>query len=425
VENLHVTAMANVTSLDKQPAGDVNFTDAVRTAIGCKEFFDPGSVDNAFQFTILTYCLIGVASLGILGNILSILILSRPQMKSSISAVLLGLAGCDTLLIVTSILLFSLTTVYPYTGYLRSYYYFWYPKMSTFLYPLAMTAQTASNYLTITVSFERFLVVYFPLQSRRWLNYERARTYIILILLFSIVFNLPHIFDSKIEADIHPQFGQIYCIVVSDLRANKIYIDFYVHWMYLIFNGFIPFASLSFFNIMIYRRIRRANKERMQLSRSEKREISLAVMLMGVVIVFLICNVLALILNIMEAFYSTIDENLNAVSNLLVTINSSVNFLVYVIFGEKFKRIFCQMFCKNRMAKRDNALQDDSTYSGENSGRSSGRAGYQRGSFIRSYKAQKRPTSMHGSMKKHYMAQNSLERGTTEPMATHKWTLGN
>lgn len=75
--------------------------------------------------------------------------------------------------------------------------------------------------------------------------------------------------------------------------------------------------SLSFFNIMIYRQIRRANKERLRLSRSEKREISLAVMLMGVVIVFLLCNILALILNIMEAFYSTLDENLNAVSNLL------------------------------------------------------------------------------------------------------------
>lgn len=100
---------------------------------------------------------------------------------------------------------------------------------------MAMTAQTASNYLTITVSFERFLVVYFPLQSRRWLNYERARVYVILILLFSFIFNLPHIFDSKIESDIHPEFGKIYCIIVSKLRSNKIYIDFYVHWMYLIF----------------------------------------------------------------------------------------------------------------------------------------------------------------------------------------------
>ncbi len=33
------------------------------------------------------------------------------------------------------------------------------------------------------------------------------------------------------------------------------------------------------------------------------------------------------------------------ISNLLVTINSSVNFLVYCIFGNKFKQMFMQIFC--------------------------------------------------------------------------------
>ena len=33
------------------------------------------------------------------------------------------------------------------------------------------------------------------------------------------------------------------------------------------------------------------------------------------------------------------------VSNLLVTINSSVNFVIYCIFGNKFKQTFLQLFC--------------------------------------------------------------------------------
>ena len=36
---------------------------------------------------------------------------------------------------------------------------------------------------------------------------------------------------------------------------------------------------------------------------------------------------------------------LTPVSNLLVTLNSSVNFIIYCIFGEKFKRLFCHLFC--------------------------------------------------------------------------------
>ena len=60
-------------------------------------------------------------------------------------------------------------------------------------------------------------------------------------------------------------------------------------------------------------------------------------MLMIVVVVFLICNILALIANILEVFGKEINE-VTETSNLLVTVNSSVNFFIYIIFGEKFKR---------------------------------------------------------------------------------------
>lgn len=203
--------------------------------------------------------------------------------------------------------------------------------------------------------------------------------------------------------------------------------------MYFIVNCLIPFVTLIFFNIMIYRQVRKANRERLRLSRSEKREIGLAVMLMAVVIVFLLCNILALILNVLEVFFGMIKVELNTISNLLgkkkslflvtlfinefyfsVNVNSSVNFIIYVIFGEKFKRIFCMMLCKSRMAKREDALRDDSTYSGENSRgsqRNSSRSGFQRDSFIR-YKAQKRPTlhNNHNTTNPHtYNQQTSLE----------------
>ncbi len=63
----------------------------------------------------------------------------------------------------------------------------------------------------------------------------------------------------------------------------------------------------------------------------------LAVMLMIVVLVFLICNVLPFIVNIMELF-SLSYKPLTEISNLLVAINSSVNIFIYTMFGEKFQR---------------------------------------------------------------------------------------
>ncbi|KAL4141439.1 hypothetical protein QTP88_004077 [Uroleucon formosanum] len=95
---------------------------------------------------------------------------------------------------------------------------------------------------------------------------------------------------------------------------------------------------------LCYPKVRRANRERQRLSRLQKKEIGLATMLLCVVVVFLLCNVWALISNVVEAFYGITVDQLVKVSNLLVTINSSVNFVIYVIFGEKFKRLFFKLF---------------------------------------------------------------------------------
>ena len=43
--------------------------------------------------------------------------------------------------------------------------------------------------------------------------------------------------------------------------------------------------------------------------------------------------------------FGTLYHPLTQTNNLLITVNSSVNFIIYCIFGEKFKRIFFKMFC--------------------------------------------------------------------------------
>ena len=69
---------------------------------------------------------------------------------------------------------------------------------------------------------------------------------------------------------------------------------------------------------------------------SEHEQQSLAVMLMVVVIVFVFCNVLAMVSNMLDAL--KIDAvPVTQVSNLLVTINSSINIFIYCAFGKRFR----------------------------------------------------------------------------------------
>jgi hypothetical protein len=338
--------------------------DDEREALDRFEFWSNGVLLN----------LVGV--LGILGNILSMIILSRPQMRSSINYLLIGLARCDTVLILTSILIFGVPAIFPHTGFLRFYYLRLLPEMSRFTYPIAMSAQTASVYLTLTVTLERYVAVCHPLRARALCTYGRARIYVVVIIIFSICYNVPRFFEVALSEYPDDEFGFIYCITASPLRNDLRYINIYIHWLYLIFIYFIPFLSITFFNSMIYRQVRKANRERQKLSRTEKREIGLATMLFCVVIVFICCNILALLINVIEAFTGEIYDRLVKTSNLLVTINSSVNFIIYVTFGEKFKRIFLLLFCKRRIGREspDGLIHDDSSFSnGDASNRNSGR----------------------------------------------------
>ena len=70
-----------------------------------------------------------------------------------------------------------------------------------------------------------------------------------------------------------------------------------------------------------------------QLKREQQ---NLAVMQMVVVLVFVLCNCLAMISNILEAFKIEAVP-LTHVSNLLVTINSSVNIFIYCTFRKRFR----------------------------------------------------------------------------------------
>lgn len=197
-----------------------------------------------------------VGLLGIFGNIISMIILSRPQMRSSINYLLIGLARCDTVLIITSVLLFGLPAIHEQTGLLFTYVFNVYPHIAPYVFPLALIAQTVTVYLTLTVTLERFVAVCHPLQARSLCTYGRARLYVVLIIIFSTLYNLPRFFEVSREEQFHEEYNTtVYVIKASTLRSNGMYISIYVHWLYLLFIYFLPFSSMAVLNAAIYRQV--------------------------------------------------------------------------------------------------------------------------------------------------------------------------
>ena len=59
------------------------------------------------------------------------------------------------------------------------------------VYPVGMVAQTGSVYLTLAVSMERYVAVCQPLRARSICTFGRARRLVIVMGLFSLLYNLP------------------------------------------------------------------------------------------------------------------------------------------------------------------------------------------------------------------------------------------
>ncbi|XP_012243009.1 FMRFamide receptor [Bombus impatiens] len=339
---------------------NLSIKETTREPLECKQEINSNGL---FDFIIYGVLMNLVGLFGIFGNAISMIILSRPQMKSSINYLLIGLARCDTVLIIISILIYGLPVIYTYTGQLFDYKFIVHPKIVRFLYPLSCIAQIATVYLTLTVTLERYIAVCHPLQARSFCTYGRARLAVLVIVLFSFLYNLPKFWEVDYYAEVHWKYNvTIYCIYPADLRSNNLYVTVYVHWMYFFICYLFPFLALVIFNAAIYQRVRKANRDLQQLSRHQRREIGLATMLLCVVIVFLICNILPLASNIHETFFSDPPHWLVQTGNLLVTINSSINFIIYVIFGRKFKRIFLKLFCNSKLFRPGRDSPEFQTY---------------------------------------------------------------
>ena len=89
-------------------------------------------------------------------------------------------------------------------------------------------------------------------------------------------------------------------VFFSKLLKYFLFFSVYITWMWSVIMYFVPFISLAVLNCRIYCQIRKSQAERSKLTRHQQREIGMATMLLGVVVVFFICNILALVVNVLE-----------------------------------------------------------------------------------------------------------------------------
>lgn len=283
-----------------------------------------------------------VALIGITGNVLTVYVFTRRFMKNSINLLLTGLAVVDIVLIITGFTIFSPRAVFTYYSTQPSSLAWLYIILT--IYPIALMSRTASVWIMVLITLERYVAVCWPLQARYLCNKHRTNIALVCVIMFSVCYNLVRYWELTLdEEEIELKFL---------LKQNSLYLHIYIHWLYFIIIFFLPVMVLIIFQNVIIRTIRKARQNRCELSRQESKEHNTALMMTVITLIFLICNFLSITMNGVEAFssddfltyYSNQIYLFSDMNNLLVEINSSVTFVIYYCFSRKFRLTFNGIF---------------------------------------------------------------------------------
>ncbi len=284
---------------------------------------------------------------GVTGNVINLLAFTDSRMRYVlINWYLIGLALCDCAILTMSFLMLSIPTLTDYTQA------WWWIGMSNrltkWVYPVAVIAQTEAVGLTVLVAVHRCIGVCFPFRDRL-ITEARVKWCLAALSLFALAYNFPRFFEIELTPCWSDQFNvTVETLVASELRSDPLYLQFFVLWSYTTIMFALPFLLLivtSAITISAVRRswhssgLRRSYGGQHGESESHK-ELSTTLMLTAIVIEFMTFNSFAFFTNILEyVIYANQGErqewfnSLYSVSadlaNFAVLSNSSCNIFIY------------------------------------------------------------------------------------------------
>ena len=211
----------------------------------------------------------------------------------------------------------------------------------TLIITVLSMAVHCSIFLLVSMTFDRFYSIARPHKAASFNTVGRTKIMIVAVVLFSIVFNIPHLFTSD-----HQGWQ---CIPHGKANVN-VYGQMY-YWLSLFVQFVVPFVSLLSMNSVIIHKLRTrplvAEKEvgSSEVSSRKNSDTQIFIMLLlvtfGFLVLFTPAYTLFLYLILVDVHASP--ESFAGyylfyhIAQKLSFSNYGVNFLFYVLSGEKFR----------------------------------------------------------------------------------------
>ena len=301
---------------------------------------------------------------GVIGNILSFIVLCLQKTNMITTILLRFLAVVDTLLLLAAIPLRFMKQLnvchdlMDSFGDIHSLYIF------RFGYPCLFVLRMAGTWTTTLLTVDRYIAVCRPLQAKRLVTTQLATIQIIVVAIGSVIISLPAFFEWHIV-----RIGDDDYFLPRDFAKSQWYVYGYKVTVIFLIMYIIPIVNMVIFNVLLMRNLRIAAKGRAVLheqrsgsNNDAKLNNSITNIVIAVVLVFLVCNTMPLISHslwslekIDKRLFPTIENPrryFSQISNIFVSINSAVNFLIYCVCCRGFRTTFMHMIFGRRLVKK-------------------------------------------------------------------------
>ena len=312
-------------------------------------------------------------SLGLLGNLLSFLVLRKSGPISNTIFLLSALSLIDFFFLVTVIVLVVVPSVAAY-GNLELNFRFVYVRQ--YGWAVLSFFHTSSVWTTTLVTLHRYITICKP--NHKWTHKlkDLVRTWIQLGILLScaFIFVIPRFFEWDVE--VKEVNGTVYYIrVASSVARNLTFQILYKNILFYIVMYVVPLTAVIFCTVHLCIVLKKNKKFQKSLNRAQQSEHSLedgiTFTLVVVVIVFVVCQTPTPVARLLLAILGPEGKRCGQfyfyfeyISDFLVFLNSSVNFLIYVLCARRFRsNLLAVALCLRDMKSpqdKENATASDS-----------------------------------------------------------------
>lgn len=282
-----------------------------------------------------------VCILGIIGNTLTLIVLSHKDMATSTNVYLSALAVSDTIKLINDFFYFIMVVMqnqnldqdkriisnfYPYAHYI-------------FNMSVCVTA-----WLTVSVAFERYISICHITKAKEMCTIHRARVVSTVVFITMIILSIP----SALRYEAVRNFDATknltcYKVLPTALGSNSAFMDPY-QWIQNSLRSIIPLIVLIFMNARIINELRKQRVKGKKLSSRNR----ITLMLIAIIIFFTICILPDAFMSLFFGFGYVDESNLvkgiREITDSLLAINSAFNFVLYCSMSKIFRTTFTKIF---------------------------------------------------------------------------------